>query len=112
MQNEHQLLEEALCLLDCGLICRAAVCWLNNLKVPTAKVVPEELIGNHKCLRDAVATEVILNLGKGSVHLSTEPSHCSSVIAALGKGLVYVPAVDKAVCVPNLITEVTTLLAE
>ena len=112
MQNEHQLLKEELCLLNSCLICRLTISRLDNLEVPTAKIIPEEFIGNHKCLRDTVAAEVILNLCECSVELLAEPSNCRSIITALGKTFINTPTIDKAVCVPNLITEITTLLAE
>ena len=112
VKEQHQLLKHLLCSLHSCSIARRAVGRLNHLQVPATEIVPEQLIGNHQRLRDAVILEIILNLCQCCIEAVCKPRHSLLRAVALCQRSINLPAVDKAVCVPNFITEVTPLLAE
>ena len=112
MEHLHQPSEQRPYRSQCRAVGRSAVGRLDHFEQPAAELVPEEAVGLHQRIRDAVRGEILLDLRQRLRQLVLEPLDRQPVAFALGKGLVLGPAADQLICVPYLVAEITALLAE
>ena len=112
MQHLHQTLEDRLHSLQRALVDSVAVCGLHHLQQPATELVPEQTVSNQQCVRDAVCREVLLDLHLCCCQALLEPFDREAVALALLTCCVNRPAANQLICVPNLVTEVTALLAQ
>ena len=111
MEHLQQGIEEPECCLVCLLVYRLLVCRLDHLKVPAGEFVPEEAVNGHQSLRDAVLRELVVQFFVGNAEHRLEPLHSNLVCLGL-LDIGRLPSFHESESVPNLVVEVTSLLAK
>ena len=112
MQHAHQFVEESARRGERLRIDGLSVGGFHHFEVETAEVVPEELVGRHERLRNAVRPEVLVDLAQCAAQRLAEPFDRQPVVVVLRSLVVRRPAVHQPVGVPYLVAEVAALLAE
>ena len=115
MQHLQQGIEEAqrslIGLAVDGLRLSVDVGGLHHFEIPTRELVPEEFIYCHQCFGEAVFREQVNELFVHLLQLGLKPlggNLAGHGLFALG----HLPAFHQTEGIPNLVVEVTTLLAE
>ena len=111
MEHFQQGIEEPECCLVCLLVYRLLVCRLDHLKVPAGELVPEEAVNSHQSLRDAILRELVVQLFVGDAEHRLEPFHGNLVCLGL-LDIGGLPSLHETESIPNLVVEVTSLLAK
>ena len=115
MQHLQQNFEELECLcvglLVDGLCLAIDVGGFHHLQIPARELVPEQFVDSHQRLGNTIFLEQVVDFSISLLQLSLEP--CSGNLASLGLfNISHLPAFNQTESVPNLVVEVTTLLAE
>ena len=85
---------------------------LHNLKIPAGELIPEQAVYSHQCLAQAVLAHQVVHLEGCLGEHSIEPLATQAGSLGLSDGGIYIPTLHEAEGVPNLVVEVTALLAE
>ncbi len=95
----------------CGAIHRTTVGRLDHLKIPCRIFVPEQFVDGHQRFRNAEFAHQVVNLGSCALQLGLEPFY--GFRGACGLLYVsYLPTLDQAERVPDLVAEIASLLAQ
>ena len=106
----EQLLEEGAGGVVGGSVDGASPCGLDELEVPAAVVVPEELVDGHQGVGDAQLGVVVLHRLYRAREQAVEPFHGHCRFAGLRGVPVDLPSRDEPPRVPYLAAEVASLL--
>ena len=95
-----------------GLCLAIDVGWLHHLQIPAGELVPEQAVNSHQRLGDTVLAEQVVYFGIDLFQLGVKPGHCG--LSGFGRCDVvcYVPTLNQAESVPDLVVEVSALFAE
>ena len=113
MEDTQDLVKEVQRLTAGRLVDRRAVGRLDELKVRGGEVVTDELVDEGQSFADTILSEEIVKLGSRLIQHLTHPVGGQTRGLGLRRSSSFArPALHEAEGVPDLITEVTTLLAE
>ena len=84
----------------------------DRFEIPSGEFVPEEFVDFHQGFGDPVFGEISFDLSECPIQHCVEPLGCDPVVVALFEFLVDLPTVDQPVGIPNLVTEIPSLLAQ
>ena len=121
MEHLQQDVEEAQCGIVCctvdGLGLTVNVCGLDHLQIPAGELVPEEFVDDHERIGYAVLREVVDELCVSLLELGVEPCDSNGItsltsLTSLTSFTSHLPAFHQTEGIPDLIVEVTSLLAE
>ena len=112
MQYFHQLFKKTYGFLKGGGINRFAVGWFNHFQIPAAEIIPNQLVGSHQSIRNAVLLKIVFNIRQHSVFSCFKPAHGKRGTFGLLFFIICFPAFYQPQRIPYLVTEIPSLLAE
>ena len=113
MEDTQDLVEEVQRLTAGRLVDGRAVGRLDELEVRGGEVVTDELVDEGQGFADTILSEEVVKLGSRLIQHLTHPVGGQTRGLGLRRSCSFGrPALDEAEGVPDLITEVTTLLTE
>ena len=77
-----------------------------------AEVVPNKFIDSHQRIRQTVLVEMVVHFGQHLIQAHIEPLDRSSTGLWLGDIIIHLPALNQTESIPNLVIEVSSLLAQ
>ena len=115
VQHFQQDIEEAQCCIVGLTVDRLGLAIdigrLYHLEIPTGELVPEQFIDSHQRLGDTILREMIIQFRIGFLEFGFKPGYSKFGSASL-IDICYLPSLHQTEGVPDLIVEVTSLLAE
>ena len=112
MQQTQQRVEEVERGIHCSAIDWLAICGLHNLEIPSRELLPEQAVYGHQRVVQSELAEEVLDFGDGSRESSAEPLNGEARVLWLLHVVAHLPSLHQTETVPDLVVEVSSLLAQ